>query len=313
MKRARSSAELNRLPAGSLLTTRDVARLLRVHPKHVYRLLRRGLPGHRVGGEWRFCAEEVLPWSSARSPASQKRAASSDAVSSLHLANVPALLAANGDLAVELLLTHMAQADGPALGWLPSDRLTGLERLRRGEVIAAGFHGSDVPAAVDGQRVVFIHLVDRQIGLAMRAGVRMRNLRQIRRWRIASRPKTAGVRTHFDKQLQRAGLDPLAAHDRARLLSSHCEVVCAVARGDADVGIASRAWAHRVGLGFLPLGQETYGILVHASTLGDPRIVRLCKVAQSAAFRTDVGRIAGYDARHAGTIRYEAFQSSKPL
>jgi molybdate-binding protein len=78
------------------------------------------------------------------------------------------------------------------------------------------------------------------------------------------------------------------------------------------VGIASRAWAHRVGLGFLPLGHETYGILVHASTLGDPRIIRLCEVAQSTAFRADVGRIPGYDARHAGTIRYEAFESSNP-
>jgi molybdate-binding protein len=218
----------------------------------------------------------------------------------------PAFLAANGDLAVELLLTRMAEANGPTLGWLPSDRLTGLERLRRGEVIAAGFHGSDVPREIDGQRLVFIELVERQIGLAMRAGVRPRNLRQLRRWRMVSRPETAGVRTHLDDELRRAGIDSLALHDGAQLLSSHCEVVCAVARGDADLGIASRAWAHRVGLGFLPLGRETYGILVGAARLKDPRIVRLREVAESSAFRAEVGRIAGYDARHAGTLRYQA-------
>ncbi len=33
------------------LTTREVAELLRVHPKHVYRLRKRGLPAHRVGDE----------------------------------------------------------------------------------------------------------------------------------------------------------------------------------------------------------------------------------------------------------------------
>ncbi len=48
-------------PAGAgLLKSVEVAALLNVHPKHVYRLLRRGLPGRRVGGDWRFDRDEVL-------------------------------------------------------------------------------------------------------------------------------------------------------------------------------------------------------------------------------------------------------------
>ncbi|MEX1362501.1 MAG: helix-turn-helix transcriptional regulator [Nannocystaceae bacterium] len=50
-----------------LLTSAEVARLLRVHPKHLYRLLRRGLPGHRLGrGHWRFARAEVLAWMGSR-------------------------------------------------------------------------------------------------------------------------------------------------------------------------------------------------------------------------------------------------------
>ena len=49
-----------------LLTTRDVAALLKVHPKHVYRLLKRGLPAHRVGDEWRFDEDEVRRYCRAR-------------------------------------------------------------------------------------------------------------------------------------------------------------------------------------------------------------------------------------------------------
>ena len=45
-----------------LITTKEVAALLRVHPKHVYRLLKRGLPAHRVGDEWRYDEAEVLRW-----------------------------------------------------------------------------------------------------------------------------------------------------------------------------------------------------------------------------------------------------------
>jgi hypothetical protein len=44
---------------------------------------------------------------------------------------------------------------------------------------------------------------------------------------------------------------------------------------------------------------------VPAAFLGDPRIVRLCEVAQSAEFRRDLGVVAGYETQHSGTIRYE--------
>ncbi|MCB9753924.1 MAG: helix-turn-helix transcriptional regulator [Myxococcales bacterium] len=52
-----------------LLTAREAAALLRVHHKHLYRLLRQGLPGHRAGrGHWRFRREELLAWLEARRP-----------------------------------------------------------------------------------------------------------------------------------------------------------------------------------------------------------------------------------------------------
>jgi len=50
-----------------LLTSVEVARLLRIHPKHLYRLIRKGLPGLRVGqGNWRFRRQEVIAWFEAR-------------------------------------------------------------------------------------------------------------------------------------------------------------------------------------------------------------------------------------------------------
>jgi putative molybdopterin biosynthesis protein len=305
VKNARPPLDLERLKAeeGLLLTTFDVARLLRVHPKHVYRLLRRGLPGHRVGGEWRFNADQVLAWSGAvpsdRLTHGQRRAPAAATGESL-----PPLLAANGDIAVERLLKRMAET-GPSLGLLTSDRGTGLELLRRGEVLATGCHGSVIPGALGDSRLVFVHLVERSIGFALRSGVRWRGLPTLRRVRVASRPETAGVRAPFDDELRRQGIDPRALHERAAVLPSHCEVVCAVARGDADVGLTSEAWARRVGLTFVPLCRENYGILVRASALGDPRIVHLCGVTQSASFRRDVGRAPGYEARRAGTIYYE--------
>jgi excisionase family DNA binding protein len=46
---------------GEILTAADVAALLQVHPKTVYRLARRGLiPGRKLGGGWRFMKDEIL-------------------------------------------------------------------------------------------------------------------------------------------------------------------------------------------------------------------------------------------------------------
>lgn len=293
-------------PADALLTTREVAALLRVHPKHVYRLLRGGLPAHRVGGEWRYVAGEVLRWSGAGRRPMRLEQDPTFAASPTGEVETPPLVATNGDLAVECLLGRLTASGRPLFGHVQADRGQALEMLGRRDVLAAGCHGDDIPTALDEHRLAFIHLVDRQVGLALRRGVRVRSLRQIRRWRLASRPASAGVRAHFDERLRREGLDPTAVHSAATVLQSHREVVCAVARGEADVGLASLAWAGRVGLECVPLCQESYGLLVRAELLGDPRIVRLCATAQSAEFRREVGSVQGYATRHTGSISYAA-------
>jgi putative molybdopterin biosynthesis protein len=307
VKRARPavpSHDLGRVD--TLLTTRDVALLLRVHPKHVYRLLRVGLPAHRVGGEWRFLTAEVLRWSgaAASTPEPGPRSAIEPGTPAAYPGHSP-LVAANGDLVIEFLLARLTAAGRPLFGHIPADRGEGLELLRRGDVLAAGCHGGETPSVIADERMAFIHLVDRQVGLALRRGVRVRSLRQIGRWRLASRPSTAGVRDHFDEELRRRGVDPVAVHKDAVVLPSHREVVCAVARGEVDVGLSSLAWADRVGLECVPLYRESYGLLVPARLLGDPGVIRLCQVAQSAEFRREIAAVRGYEARQTGTISYE--------
>ncbi len=298
MKRARPPLDRRGMERpDALLTTGDVARLLRVHPKHVYRLLRRGLPGHRVGGEWRFVPPEVLAWSR-RPSAAPDRAAPPDAP-------LPPLLAANGDLAVEILLAELA-AIGLQLGLVRADHERALELLERNEVLVAGCHGGYVvPRGSTGESLVSIHLVRREVGLATRGGWRRRSLEGLESARFASRPRSAGVRHHLDRLLRRRRMNSEEVHAAAALLPSHEAVVCAVARGDADVGLASEAWARRVGLRFEPLCSEAYGLLVRASQLGDPRIVRLCEIVQGAAYRRALDAVAGYETRRTGTVSYE--------
>jgi excisionase family DNA binding protein len=44
-----------------ILTSSQVARLLQVHPRTVYKLVKRGaLPGRKFGGGWRFRKSEIM-------------------------------------------------------------------------------------------------------------------------------------------------------------------------------------------------------------------------------------------------------------
>jgi putative molybdopterin biosynthesis protein len=288
------------LPA-TLLTTVEVAEVLRVHPKHVYRLLKKGLPARRVGAEWRFDRGDVLVWSGGSAPSRDARA---PVVSPAEAP--PALVAGNGDVALMSLLRLSAERGPPLLGFVQADRSAGLELLATGAVLAAGAHAGGFPGHVGGERAARIHLVNREIGLLQRKGSKLVRLEDLSQRVLASRPPSAGVRVHLDAALREAGLDPDVAHRRAVLLASHLEVVLAVASGRAEIGLASRAWGMRAGLVFHPLATEAYGLIVKACDLGDARVVRMCELAQGERFRAEVGSIPGYDAQGAGDIRYDA-------
>ncbi len=290
--------------AETLLRTREVAALLRVHPKHVYRLLKKGLPARRVGGEWRFSREDVLAWSGggeapAEAPAEPRGAAQGPAAP-------PSIVAANGDLAVLELLALAARLGPPLIGFVQADNRGAALLLEVGAVLAAGAHAGGFPSHLGGDRVARVHLVMREVGLLGPRGSRPPQLKDLARATLASRAPTAGVRQYLDQALKREGLAPERIQKRALVLGSHLEVVCAVAAGRADVGLGSRAWGERVGLSFAPLATEAYGLIVKARDLGDARVVRLCEVAQGAEFRSRVGAIPGYDADGAGDIRYDA-------
>lgn len=313
-----------------LLKSAEVARLLRVHPKQIYRLLAQGLPGRRVGSEWRFVREEVLAWIEDRERAAlAPGGAASPAVgpaptvlptiqagsstppaagSSIHAAGSvapPPLLAANGDVVVEVLLQHVQSATGRLLGLVQADCGAAFQQLVAGAVLAAGFHGQPPPSHIAAVRLARVHLVRRDVGLAHPRSVRLQSVADLAHKRVAIRAATAGVRAHFDRALTEAGTSLSAMHTHAITVDSHRAASCAVVRGEVDAALTTSAWAARMGLSFLRLASEPYDLVLRAESLGLPDVVAICEVAQSRAFRDALSAIAGYDASGAGEIRYD--------
>ena len=58
-------------------------------------------------------------------------------------------------------------------------------------------------------------------------------------------------------------------------------------------------------MSFRAIATEAYGLVVRATDLGHPVVVRLCEAAQGSAWRRRVEGIAGYDLTDAGAIRYD--------
>lgn len=282
-----------------LITTKEVAALLQVHPKHVYRLLKRGLPAHRVGDEWRFEEDEVRRWS-------RERAGGPPHGGSAPAASTPPLLAANGDVAIELLLEEAEVQGAPLVGFVQTDHAGGVSLLQRGKVLVVGCHGDALPADLAGLGVARIHLAHRELGLVHRRGLRVRRASALAGRPLALRPPTAGIRAILDNVLRADGVDLERAYAGARTHRSHRDAAMAVVRGEADAGLASRAWAVRAGLGFLPLALESYALILRASDLGDPRMAALCEVAQGAAYRKRLRGDFGYETRGTGEIRVHA-------
>jgi len=49
--------------ASKLMTVKEVADYLKLHPTTIYHMLKRGeLPAFRVGSDWRFNIEEIDAW-----------------------------------------------------------------------------------------------------------------------------------------------------------------------------------------------------------------------------------------------------------
>lgn len=174
-----------------------------------------------------------------------------------------------------------------------------LEALQEGLVELAGFHapGAEndrVRAMLPGGAPAHtLALMRREQGLIVAAGnpMRVRDVSDLARpgLRFVNRQRGAGTRTWLDRLLDERGVKPDQISGYELEEASHLAVAAAVAAGEADAGFGLRAAALRFGLGFVPIGVETYWLAGEACWFQDTRIRALV-----AAVREMSGKVEGY-------------------
>ena len=291
------------------LTTSEAADYVRLGERKLYELVTSGeIPCSKVTGKWLFPRRELDLWvlSGLSRPAG------------MIAADPPPIVGGSQDDLLEWTLRE----SGSGLASLTEGTARGVERLQRGEVIAAAvhFHGDDVAAGdanvaavralPDLHDAVLVGMVRREQGLLVPPGnpKRLHSLGDVLTAGapMAVRQPGAGAQMLLDALLKRSGAGP----KDLRRLEPPCltgpDLAAAIRAGRADCGIATRAAAHSAGLDFVPLLWENFDLLMRQRSYFRPAMQALIGFLGDKRLKQRAAELTGYDAAPAGHIRFAA-------
>jgi molybdate-binding protein/DNA-binding XRE family transcriptional regulator len=217
------------------------------------------------------------------------------------------------------LLGTLAQRVGARFGdaratWLASNSRRSLDLLHARLVHVAGVHLSEtgpgednaavVRARFPGERMLIVNLTRWRQGLVVPAGnpLALRSSADLLRPGLRLARREAGAGAH---KLLRMLLEQEGAADAPLFgpsASGHAEVAQLVRCGAADVGVAIESVALAAGLGFVPLAEERFDLVVPAALAETIQVARLLESLDDPGFRTEVAHLPGYDVALAGHV-----------
>ena len=301
----------NRVVTQRLLTVQEAARYLRLNARSVYLLAQRGaIPATRVTGKWLFPEHLLDEWLEAGARRGVRPAVRKAAPEALFAAG-------SDDPAIEWLLD--ALAGGPLLFTATVGSEAGLRALGEGRADVAWAHLVDadsgeynlphVPRYLAGRPVVLVNFFHRDLGLLVWTG-NPRKLAGVadltrRGLRFVNRQPGSGTRHFVDTALARAGVEAAGIAGYGDEVMTHWAVGLRVLRGEADAGVASRAVAQALSLGFVPLTRERFDMVIPRDGFFRPPVQALVEAVRSDRFRRRLEGLGGYDTAQAGRVLAE--------
>ena len=293
------------------LTTSEAADYVRLGERKLYELVTEGaIPGSKVTGKWLFPRHELDLWvlSGLARPAG------------MIAPDPPPIVGGSQDDLLEWTLRE----SGSGLASLTEGTARGVDRLLRGEVIAAAIHfhsdaisegsGDANIAAVRGMPglhdAVLVGLARREQGLLLPPDnpKHLHSLADVLASgaQMAVRQPGAGAQMLLDMLLTRAGAEP----KDLRRLEPPCltgpDLAAAIRAGKADCGIATRAAANSAGLDFVPLLWENFDLLMRQRSYFRPSMQALIGFIGQKQLKQRAAELSGYDPTPAGQIRFAA-------
>ena len=200
--------------------------------------------------------------------------------------------------------------------WIPADSSRSLEHLAHGDVHVAGLHLADasrpdahIDLIVDrfgDEPTAVVNLTRWRQGLVVASGnpLEIKTGHDLLRQdlRCVRREAGSGAQKLLERTLAESGDDSSKVVYAGPVATGHAEVARLVRWGVADVGVAIEAAAHAEGLGFIPLSEERFDLVVPRARLGDTPVARLLDLIETRAFQAEASRFPGYDLSLSGHL-----------
>jgi putative molybdopterin biosynthesis protein len=278
------------------LTTREMADLLRVKERKVYDLAAADeIPHRRITGKLLFPAAEIMAWIDGGGDAAP--------------AERPAVLTGSHDP----LLDWAIRESGSELATLWNGSLDGLQVYAEGRAALAGLHvpegdGWNVrTVASSGVRgCVLIAWATRARGLLVAPSLegRVTRFSDIRGRRLVRRQPGAGAAALLDALMADAGMSPDDISPVSGLARTETDAAAIVSAGEADAALGIEAMAKQFHLGFIPLRQERFDLLIDRRSYFTHPVQTLLSFARSEDFRAKADAMGGYALEDAGAVRW---------
>lgn len=286
------------------LTVRELAALLRIKERKVYDLAASGeVPCSRATGKLLFPEAEIRDWIAGASTGGAECAEAGSAR--------PAVFLGSHDPLLEWAL-RQSQC---GLATFLDGSLDGLSRFRAGAGIAAGVHIRDaetgdwnvarVSQLFAGKDVALIAFARRRRGLVLAPDLadKVQTPADLCGQPFAARQAESGTERLWGDILDEAGLKPgdIPVTETAR---SEMDAVLAVASGTARATFGLEPLARQFGLGFKPMIEERYDLLVDRKGWFDPPMQALLAFLHGDAFLAKAAATQGYDIADLGEVRW---------
>jgi putative molybdopterin biosynthesis protein len=224
--------------------------------------------------------------------------------------SVPSVIfSGSHDLAFELLAKQLGKHLNIMI--LPVGSLDGLVTLRQGLCHLSGCHLLDVTGEYNlpfirhffpDRPVMVFTLAQREQGLMTVSG----NLKTILSLAdlvrsdvtMINRNPGSGTRLWLDRQLQALNIPVGNIKGYENVVRTHTECASLVKEGKADVALGLHAAAFQHNLGFIPLFQERYDLIIPQEQI--KLLQPLLDTIQTKAFRHSLESLVGYDTTHTG-------------
>ncbi|BAZ32942.1 XRE family transcriptional regulator [Cylindrospermum sp. NIES-4074] len=197
-----------------------------------------------------------------------------------------------------------------------ANSMAALHSLCRGEAHIAGMHLYDpisgeynipfVREVLAGREAVLITLGVWEEGLMVQPGnpKGIRTLTDLVQMKatIVNREVGSGSRLLLEQTLEKEQLPSHALQGFEQIITSHQDVAGAIASGIADAGISTASVAAAFGLGFIPLRQSRYDLVILKEYLEEAPVQQLLSTLGHRLVHSQLEILGGYDISKIGEV-----------